>query len=243
LEQGYKNTSVSQIVDEAGVARGSYLNLFPTKDKILLDLTETMFDGQFGVARSIADGKLPPVYCLASEINQVLLGVLLNASQAIAERGQITLRTSLEGSFAVIEISDDGCGMTAEDLPLALSRHATSKIDGSDLLDIRSFGFRGEALAAIASVSETALLSRPADPLQHAHHPPILTNNPKSAWKIQVGNLIFQSQNNQALNFACSDHKWTQTHHSPSLGFLNWQYSFEMNSEDYNRKLRHLNCL
>ena len=36
LEQGYKNTSVSQIVDEAGVARGSYLNLFPTKDKILL---------------------------------------------------------------------------------------------------------------------------------------------------------------------------------------------------------------
>ena len=47
LEQGYKNTSVSQIVDEAGVARGSYLNLFPTKDKILLDLTETMFGGQF----------------------------------------------------------------------------------------------------------------------------------------------------------------------------------------------------
>ena len=65
LEQGYKNTSVSQIVDEAGVARGSYLNLFPTKDKILLDLTETMFDGQFGVARSIADGKLPPVYAYA----------------------------------------------------------------------------------------------------------------------------------------------------------------------------------
>ena len=52
LEQGYKNTSVSQIVDEAGVARGSYLNLFPTKDKILLDLTETMFGGQFGMARS-----------------------------------------------------------------------------------------------------------------------------------------------------------------------------------------------
>ena len=49
LEQGYKNTSVSQIVDEAGVARGSYLNLFPTKDRVLLDLTETMFGGQFGV--------------------------------------------------------------------------------------------------------------------------------------------------------------------------------------------------
>ena len=67
LEQGYKNTSVSQIVDEAGVARGSYLNLFPTKDKILLDLTETMFGGQFGMARSIADAKLPPVYAYAVE--------------------------------------------------------------------------------------------------------------------------------------------------------------------------------
>ena len=67
LEQGYKSTSVSQIVDEAGVARGSYLNLFPTKDRILLELTETMFGGQFGVARSIADSKLPPVYAYAVE--------------------------------------------------------------------------------------------------------------------------------------------------------------------------------
>ena len=67
LEQGYKNTSVSQIVDEAGVARGSYLNLFPTKDRVLLELTETMFGGQFGVARSIADSKLPPVYAYAVE--------------------------------------------------------------------------------------------------------------------------------------------------------------------------------
>ena len=54
LEEGYKSTSVSRIVEEAGVARGSYLNLFPTKDKILLDLTESMFGGQFDVARSIA---------------------------------------------------------------------------------------------------------------------------------------------------------------------------------------------
>ena len=67
LEQGYKNTTVSQIVEEAGVARGSYLNLFPTKDRILLELTETMFGGQFGVARSIADSKLPPVYAYAVE--------------------------------------------------------------------------------------------------------------------------------------------------------------------------------
>lgn len=67
LEQGYKNTSVSQIVEEAGVARGSYLNLFPTKDRILLELVETMFSGQFGAARGAADGTLPPVYTYAVE--------------------------------------------------------------------------------------------------------------------------------------------------------------------------------
>ena len=67
LEQGYKNTSVSQIVDEAGVARGSYLNVFPTKDRILLELVETMFGGQFDMARSIAAGKPSPVYIYAVE--------------------------------------------------------------------------------------------------------------------------------------------------------------------------------
>ena len=86
LEQGYKNTTVSQIVDEAGVARGSYLNLFPTKDRILLELTETMFGGQFGVARSIADSKLPPVYAYAVETAIQLTLTELN------ERGKSTLK-------------------------------------------------------------------------------------------------------------------------------------------------------
>ena len=78
LEEGYKSTSVSRIVEEAGVARGSYLNLFPTKDKILLDLTETMFGGQFDVARSIADKKLPPVYAYAVETSLQLTLTELN---------------------------------------------------------------------------------------------------------------------------------------------------------------------
>ena len=67
LEQGYRKTSVGQIVEEAGVARGSYLNLFPTKDRILLELVETMFGGQFGVARNIAGDKLSLVYIYAVE--------------------------------------------------------------------------------------------------------------------------------------------------------------------------------
>ena len=51
LEQGYHQTSVSQIVEESGVARGSYQNFFRTKDAILMELVESMFGGQFETAR------------------------------------------------------------------------------------------------------------------------------------------------------------------------------------------------
>jgi DNA mismatch repair protein MutL len=67
-----------------------------------------------------------------------------------------------DGGKTLIRVTDDGCGMTAADLPLALSRHATSKIDGSDLLDIRSFGFRGEALPSLGAVGRLTLTSRAA---------------------------------------------------------------------------------
>ena len=105
LEQGYKNTSVSQIVDEAGVARGSYLNLFPTKDKILLELTETMFSGQFGVARSIADSKLPQVYTYAvetaiqltlAELNENLREIYIEAYTSPDTAEYIYLHTTME---------------------------------------------------------------------------------------------------------------------------------------------------
>ena len=60
-------------------------------------------------------------------------------------------------------ISDDGCGMTPEELVLAVERHATSKLPNDDLVDIRHLGFRGEALPSIGAVSRLFITSRTAD--------------------------------------------------------------------------------
>ncbi len=76
-----------------------------------------------------------------------------------AGAGRIAVDFS-SGGKVLIRVTDDGCGMTAADLPLAIARHATSKIDGSDLLNIRSFGFRGEALASLGAVGRLTLTSR-----------------------------------------------------------------------------------
>ncbi|TRW99627.1 DNA mismatch repair endonuclease MutL [Paracoccus sp. M683] len=82
-----------------------------------------------------------------------------NALDAGASRIEITIA---DGGKSLIRVSDDGCGMTSGDLPLALARHATSKIDGSDLLNIRSFGFRGEALPSLGAVGRLTITSRAA---------------------------------------------------------------------------------
>ena len=78
-----------------------------------------------------------------------------------AGAGRITVDYA-DGGKTLIRVTDDGCGMTGDDLPLALSRHATSKIDGSDLLNIHSFGFRGEALPSLGAVGRLTLTSRAA---------------------------------------------------------------------------------
>jgi DNA mismatch repair protein MutL len=72
---------------------------------------------------------------------------------------QVAVRLSA-GGLELIEVADDGCGMDPDEMRLALERHATSKLPGDAIDQVRSFGFRGEALPSIASVSRLTLESR-----------------------------------------------------------------------------------
>jgi DNA mismatch repair protein MutL len=76
-----------------------------------------------------------------------------------AEAKNVTIRLS-GGGIGLIEVVDDGSGMSAADMRLALERHATSKLPGDSIDRVTSFGFRGEALPSIASVSRLTLESR-----------------------------------------------------------------------------------
>jgi DNA mismatch repair protein MutL len=81
-----------------------------------------------------------------------------NALDAGARRIAVTLK---EGGRTFLSVVDDGIGMSADELRLAVERHCTSKLPDDDLTDIRTLGFRGEALPSIASVSRFTITSRP----------------------------------------------------------------------------------
>lgn len=105
-----------------------------------------------------------------SLINQIAAGEVIerpaaavkelaeNAIDAGATQIDIVLR---DGGLSLISIRDNGIGMAADDLRLAVERHATSKLPDGDLLHIASLGFRGEALASIGAVSRLKIASRP----------------------------------------------------------------------------------
>ncbi|HEX9568069.1 MAG TPA: DNA mismatch repair endonuclease MutL [Rhodospirillales bacterium] len=92
-----------------------------------------------------------------------------NAIDAHAGRVDVVLR---DGGQTLISVADDGDGMSRADLALAIERHATSKLPSDDLLDIKSLGFRGEALPSIGAVARLTIASR--------------AKGQKDAWTISV---------------------------------------------------------
>jgi DNA mismatch repair protein MutL len=104
-----------------------------------------------------------------------------NAIDAGATRIDIVLG---EGGTARIDVRDDGCGMTADDIALALERHATSKLPGDAIESVTTMGFRGEALPSIASVAQVTIESRVAG---------------GDGWRRVIDNGVLVSEGPQAL--------------------------------------------
>ncbi|MFZ2006337.1 MAG: DNA mismatch repair endonuclease MutL [Stellaceae bacterium] len=124
--------------------------------------------------------QLPPVL-----VNRIAAGEVIerpaaavkelveNAIDAGADRIDITLH---DGGQTLIAIGDNGCGMTQDELSLAVERHCTSKLPDDNLSEIAALGFRGEALPSIGAVSRLRIVSRP-----HGND-----SRADSAWEIRI---------------------------------------------------------
>ena len=120
---------------------------------------------------------MPKIKILSADVaNKIAAGEVVERPASVVKElienaidaGSTSIRVEIRaGGKRLIRVSDNGAGMEREDALLALERHATSKVDRiEDLERIHTFGFRGEALASIASVSQFELLTRTADALE-----------------------------------------------------------------------------
>ncbi|MDE0466283.1 MAG: DNA mismatch repair endonuclease MutL [Candidatus Poribacteria bacterium] len=120
---------------------------------------------------------MPKIKILSADVaNKIAAGEVVERPASVVKElienaldaGSTSIRVEVRaGGKRLIRVSDNGGGMEREDALLALERHATSKVNGiEDLESIQTFGFRGEALASIASVSQFELLTRTADALE-----------------------------------------------------------------------------
>lgn len=107
----------------------------------------------FAVANLIAAGEV------VDRPSSVIKELVENAIDAGADRITVEIQN---GGVTFMRVTDNGCGIEREDLPMSVRRHATSKIKNeNDLAAIMTLGFRGEALAAIAAVSDLRIISKP----------------------------------------------------------------------------------
>jgi len=165
-------------------------------------------DTPFAIPHNLPMGKIQPLP--EKVINQIAAGeVVERPSSVIKELVENALDAGAsfievevqEGGAKLLKVSDDGEGMTPEDAKLAVQKHATSKIHrAEDLSALHTFGFRGEALSSIASVSHFELLTNPAGALSGTSirikggtSPKVMEASRPQGTTISVSNLFFNT--------------------------------------------------